>query len=294
MMGCSGCGLGAGSQEGTAHLVVTQDHGNEILVDEALDDLTESENAIRVLDDNAEIETRYGGGFVQSVDGIEGGTPGGRSFDWFFSVNGVVSEVGGTEFPVNAGDQVWWDYRDWTDAMEVGAVVGAFPAPMSTGYKGTTWPVVVDCQSTRPACTRVQNELEGEGVKATITGGVAPVDGDLLRIVVGRWAEISSDDDVSRLDSKSSSSGVFARFATGSEGDRLLGLDVEGETARDFGSAAGLVAAMRRGDGPPVWVVTGGSDQGVAQAAFAFNRKDLDRHYAVVSFEGETEALPLP
>ena len=53
---------------------------------------------MRLLDRNAEISTRYGGGFVQSIDGIEGGRSDGRQLDWFFYVNGVESPVGAAEY----------------------------------------------------------------------------------------------------------------------------------------------------------------------------------------------------
>ncbi|MBK5232473.1 MAG: DUF4430 domain-containing protein [Thermoleophilia bacterium] len=290
----SGCGLGAGSQEGTAELLVTRDHGSEVLADKTLDDLTESENAIRVLDDNAEVETRYGGGFVQSVDGLEGGTPGGRSFDWFFSVNGIVSEVGGAEFPVNAGDQVWWDYRDWTDAMEIGAVVGAFPAPMAGGYDGKEWPVSIECLDSAKACKRVRDQLGEAGVDAEISvKGLAPSD-DTLRFVVGTWDRVNADPAAGRLASGPASSGIFARFKLSNGTNTLVGLDQEGDQAGQFGPDAGLVAASRRGEGAPVWFVTGGTEAGVEAAASALTQTDLEHRYAAAVTDDRVTSLPLP
>ena len=129
----AGCGFGPGEDTGDARLWVTRDYGAELLVDEPDLAVNESSNSMRVLDGLVDLETAYGGEYVQSVDGFAGGREGGRSFDWFFSVNGIVAERGSAQFPVAGGDSVWWDYRDWTDAMEVGPVVGAYPAPFSTG-----------------------------------------------------------------------------------------------------------------------------------------------------------------
>ena len=50
-----------------------------------------------MLDREAEITTRYGGGFVQSIDGLEGALDAGRSLDWFFFVNGIESSTGAAE-----------------------------------------------------------------------------------------------------------------------------------------------------------------------------------------------------
>lgn len=290
-----GCGLGAGSQEGKVDLLVTRDYGTEVLAEKSVGDLTESETALRVLDSSTEIETRYGGGFVQSVDGLEGGNEGGRSFDWFFSVNGIVAERGSAEFDVGAGDLVWWDHRDWTDAMEIGAVVGAYPAPMSGGYDDTTWPVVIQCVTIpRDNCDLVKKMLSRAGVDATIENGPGEPSTDKLRVMVGWWGDMFYDPDANRLTKEPSSSGVFGQFVIRSREDHLLGLDQNGDEVRDFGPDAGLVAAMRRKDGPPVWFVTGGSEAGVEAAASILTAEDLQHRYAAVVSDGMVSSLPLP
>ena len=100
---------------------------------------------MRVLDRNAEITTRYGGGFVQSIDGLEAEERVGRSSDWFFYVNGVESPVGAADYPLHGGEAIWWDYRDWSAAMRVPAVVGSWPQPFLGGYDGKRHPVAVEC-----------------------------------------------------------------------------------------------------------------------------------------------------
>lgn len=67
---------------------------------------------------------------MSSVDGLANNIVDSRSLDWFYFVNGVAGSFGAAEFQLEAGDQVWWDYRDWTSAMEAQAVVGAFPKPL--------------------------------------------------------------------------------------------------------------------------------------------------------------------
>ena len=70
----AGCGLGAGeSTEGEATLTVTHDYGHEQIAYATESDPAESETVIRFLDRETDVETRYGGGFVQSIDGVEGG-----------------------------------------------------------------------------------------------------------------------------------------------------------------------------------------------------------------------------
>ncbi|MFA9400154.1 MAG: DUF4430 domain-containing protein, partial [Acidobacteriota bacterium] len=276
-------------------MLVTRDYGREVLAEQAGYRLTESSSALRMLDETVDIETRYGGGFVQSVDGLSGGTEGGRRSDWFYSVNGVVADRGAAEYRVDGGDLVWWDYRDWTDATEIGAVVGAFPAPMTDGYDGKAWPVRVDCSMAAAACGKVKSKLRAAGV--VLTPGPAPsgsnaAEGragsqtwpEVMRIMVGPWHEIGGTPEGRRLNRGPAVSGVFARFepaetpvpARGSSGggaasgpavQRLTGLDRQAEPVSDYGPGAGLVAAMRQGERPPVWLVTGGSAAAVGRAA---------------------------
>ena len=126
----TGCGLGPGdSSPGTATLTVTRDYGADPVLEASESDPSESETVIRFLDREAEITTRYGGGFVQSIDGTAGGVEGGRSNDWFFFVNGIESPRGSAEVAVRGGDRIWWDYRDWTAAISTPAVVGSWPEP---------------------------------------------------------------------------------------------------------------------------------------------------------------------
>lgn len=294
----SGCGLGPGEDTGEASLLVTRDYGSRVLLDKPDLPVNESSNAMRILDLNADLETRYGGEFVQSVDGLSGESSGGRSFDWFFAVNGIVAERGSAQFQVTGGDRVWWDYRDWTDAMEVGAVVGSYPAPFSTGYDNRNWGVEVDCRGEKTACGMVTNQLEGDGVTLSDTG-------QNMKVMVGTWDRMFGTPEGRRINKGPAMSGVFVRFAPGLTGrpenadpvksySHLIGLDVRGNDGQDYGPEAGLVAAMRRADDPPVWLITGGTEKAVQLAAAALNPADLERRYAAVVADGQVSSLPLP
>ncbi|MGA8927137.1 MAG: hypothetical protein WB462_13025, partial [Solirubrobacterales bacterium] len=64
----AGCGLGPGKDQGDVSLTVTRDYGSKVLLQKS-DSINESDTVFRVLDRNADVSTRYGGGFVQSVNG---------------------------------------------------------------------------------------------------------------------------------------------------------------------------------------------------------------------------------
>jgi hypothetical protein len=292
-----GCGFGPGeSSQGEATLTVTRDYGAERLLEARVSDPSASETVIRVLDREAEITTRYGGGFVNSIDGLESGVSDGRQADWFFFVNGIESSRGAAEVTVRAGDRIWWDYRDWTDALRTPAVVGSWPEPFAQAAAGAERvPVLVDCHGSRPPCDAVAERLSAEGAEASVNDaraaeGHSPA---ALRVLVGPWDAIRSDPVAAQLDHGPQTSGVFARFEP-SRGERyeLVALDERADAIGDFGAGAGLVAGLRRGERPATWLVTGTDPAGVKRALELLDSDDLADRYAVLAAPG-TE-LPLP
>ena len=54
---------------------------------------------------------------------------GGR--DWFLFVDGLLSPVGAKDVDLAAGDEVWWDFRDWGGLTDTWATVGQWPRPFT-------------------------------------------------------------------------------------------------------------------------------------------------------------------
>jgi len=75
----------------TARVVTTQNFGQELMLDEALEVLPGT-SAMAALIKVAEVETAYGGGFVNAINGVRSGSTGSQSMkmDWFFYVNGCL------------------------------------------------------------------------------------------------------------------------------------------------------------------------------------------------------------
>jgi len=97
--------------------------------------------AMQALDREADIETRYGGRFVQSIEGHEGNL--GARRDWFYFINGFEGDRSATDYELRDGDVEWWDLRSWRKRMREPVVVGAFPEPFLHGFGGQTRPVSV-------------------------------------------------------------------------------------------------------------------------------------------------------
>jgi hypothetical protein len=288
-----GCGLGAGeSKEGGATLLVTRDFGSREIGTADVDPIPGGETAMRMLQRDFDVETRYGGGFVQSINGVAGGRENGRPVDWFYYVNGVLADRGAAAHELAPGDRIWWDHHDWGAAQDIRAVVGAFPEPFVSGTDGKRLPVRLDCAAdASEVCDEVSERLSEVGVKAGRSGAGGFGGEGVLRIKVGRWAEIRDDSAVRRLEAGPRASGVFARpNATGSEIELL---DPRGEVERTLGPGGGLVAATRMGGEAPTWIVTGTDAVGVAAAAAQLQESALESHFAIAVEEGRPTPLPL-
>jgi hypothetical protein len=122
----------------TAQLWVTRDRGARVLLTATV---PAGLTVMQALDREADIETRYGGRYVQSIDGVAGSIE--RQADWFYFVNGIEPDVGAAEVRLRPGDVAWWDFRSWEGEPEAPIVVGAFPEPFLHGFDGNARPVEV-------------------------------------------------------------------------------------------------------------------------------------------------------
>jgi hypothetical protein len=289
----AGCGLGAGTGTGGVGLVVTRDFGAARVGGVRADHVPGSETVMRFLQRSFTVQTRYGGGFVQAINGLAGQYDAGRQVDWFYYVNGIEASKGAAAFRLHRGDQVWWDRHDWSAAQRVPAVVGSFPEPFLHGREGRRLPTRIDCASgAASACRLVAQRLRAAGVPAAEAALGTTFDADTLRVVVGPWRAARSDPAARQVEGGPVTSGVYARFASG--GARLVVLDARGHTVRTYGAGAGLVAATRLGDQAPTWVVAGSDAAGTTAAARAFaDPSALHDRFALVAASGGVVPVPL-
>jgi hypothetical protein len=145
-------GCGGAREHGTATLWVTRDRGAHVLYTGAV---PAGLTAMQALERKRDVTTRYGGRFVQSIDGVEGSLASRR--DWFYFVNGIEGDRSAAEVTLHEGDVEWWDYRRWSGStMSVPVVAGADPQPF---LRGTTSVVAVGVE--RDVARRIARQVHG-------------------------------------------------------------------------------------------------------------------------------------
>jgi hypothetical protein len=290
------CSVDAGPGKGPARLLVTRDFGERRVLSATEDPIESGETVMRLLMRNAKVKARYGGRFVNAVNGVASTTKSGRRLDWFYYVNGIEADVGSAEREVRGNDRVWWDYHDWSSVMRVPAVVGSFPEPFVHGSEGKRYPVRIDCgPDDADTCRRVSDKLQAAGIAPSTSAIGAPAGKEVLRLVVGKWSEVRQDAASEQIEMGPDKSGVFARFGpTGTSGGYDLELlDARTRPVRRLGPGSGLVAATRFEDQAPTWVVAGTDSAGLDRASALLEQRTLESRFALATSGGAPIPLPL-
>lgn len=272
-----GCGLGPGPGTHGATVIVTQDFGARRVGAASERQVPGSETVMRALQRSFRVGTRYGGGFVQAVNGHAGTS---TQRDWFYYVNGVQAPQGAATTAVHRGDHIWFDLHDWHAAESIPAVVGAYPEPFRDGVNGKRFPTTIECATdVGAACKRVASALSAVGIP-TASQLLGTGSGQAtLGVVVATWRQLAGAVGGTIIAHGPSASGIYARFARG--GAQLQLLDPSGSVTTTLGAGAGLVAATADNQSAPTWLITGTDAAGVTAAAAALTPQALHDHFAL-------------
>jgi hypothetical protein len=288
----AGCGIGPGEQRsGGAQVRVTRDFGQTELHHASTKTISDGQTVMRLTEAKFDVDTRYGGRFVQSIDGVKGSGATGQR-DWFFFVNGVESEVGAADYDLSPGDRIQWDYRRWDVAMREPAIVGAFPEPFRSGLNGHRRPVRVECDDAgSQPCKDAKGALEQVGVPTAGSALGAPGTEKVTRLIVAKWPAARIVRGGHTLEQGPQANGIFARFTANS----LELLDEDGNVARTVhaGDGTALIAAMRPRADELLWLVTSLDGTGLEAGVKALDERDLRDAFAVAVTGRTVEKLPL-
>jgi hypothetical protein len=281
-------------------VIATRDFGRELMFDERLD-LPPGSSAMAALQKVAEVETDYGGGFVDAIDGVRSGFTGSEKTkrDWFIYINGIQSNVGALDYQLLPGDVEHWDYHDWSFQQSIPAVIGAFPEPFRHGFDGRKRPtVVVYSANLLKEAEELQDGLVALGVSdvsITGAGGLAVSEKEASNLVLLGTAD---NELILELNRNWKKLGLFAYF----EGGNLVVLDARGEIASTYSTAAGLIQATQNPWNPKgtgacenvVWTVTGTDEEGVKAAIDAVLNYPAQLQYAFAAVIASGEIIRIP
>lgn len=286
------------NQEITVNLLVTEDFGKDVVVEKELQIAT-GLDVLGVLESNAKVEVAYDGGFVQSIEGLSSqpSTKSKKAKDWFYYVNGVLSDVGARDYILESGDTIWWDYHEWGGTSFTPAVIGQYPEPFLHGFgqnKGATV-FYADSEHAKNQAKQLETALQLEGV---IPIELKPFTDKAFEerktpcLVVGTWSELKAFKTIEGMNAHSKQTGANAIFTE--QGVDLL--DAFGNITNQRTAETGLILATGSGMGDKTcaWLVIGTDAKGLESVVecLAKDPKQIKNRVGIVVTKGQLEALP--
>jgi hypothetical protein len=296
LSGCPAPPPASGDEPATVKVVVTRDFGRELVLAGEVE-IGEGTDAMTALQATAEVETKYGGGFVKAINGLESQEA--SQLDWFYFINGVSLSLGARDYALRDSDVEQWDLRDWSYRQFVPAIIGAFPQPCLNGVRGKLKPTaVVYDEPFAGEAGALAAKLEEWGVtEVTLNGAETLSDGvkEQSHLIIVGGADNGLILELNELHKKL---GFFAYF----EGGKIITLDEKGKQAGDYGAGWGLIQATQNpwspggvGSGESiVFIITGTDENGIRSAANALidNSDGLRNAYAVLVNNSEIIKIP--
>jgi len=279
---------------------VTTNFGEKVLVEQTVD-IQDSTTAMDALMAVADVETKYGGGFVNAINGISSQyeSAGGAKNDWFFYINGMASNIGAKEYILSEGDVENWDFRSWGYHQFVPAIIGNFPQPFLSGYRGKVKPTIIVYELwLEEFALSLEEKLSELDVKEVSVQNFDQLT-ELNRkqnnlILLGS----KGNGMISELNKAQKKLGFYTCFHQGNIGV----FNDEGEVTAEYSSGCGVIQATQnpwnpRGTGVcenVVWIVSGTDEDGVESAINTLiNSGDELRHFcAIVISDGELIKVP--
>jgi len=278
---------GPARQQSRVTLWVTRDYAGQGLFNQEVP-LRSGASVMEVLQKNLPVETQYGGGFVNSINGLASGYTGAdkKTRDWFYYVNGIITSVGALDYKPAPGEIIWWDYHDWGASAFTPALIGAFPQPFRSGYRGINpGTLILAAMGHEQQGEKLAAYLKSLGVKQV---EVKPYSASLLledkkiTIVLGLWKQLKDDKYWLGLQKQRQKTGLFVELNP----EYFAALDDQGAKVQQYKQNIGAIVATGSGmgDNTPVWLVTGLDTAGLEGALDTLikNPQAIKQHFGAL------------
>jgi hypothetical protein len=265
-------------------VVITLDFGKTVSLDQTVE-IEPNTNAMDALLKVANVETKYGGGFVGTINGISSEYEGASKKDWFFYINGIQSNIGALDYNLHDSDIQHWDFHDWSFRQSIPAIVGDFPEPFRHGYGGDSRPnIIVYQEGWEDDARRVADKLSSFGMEGISVRGINELQDDekeSCNLVLLGMPDFPL---IAELNQVWGKLGFFVHCEDGV----LKVFDARGGLAAEYGAGAGVIQATQspwnaKGIGVcenTVWIVSGLDEAGVKEAVDILVSRDKDFKYA--------------
>lgn len=283
----------------TGTVVITSDFGKKIILERDIE-IKAGTTALDALQLVASLKTKYGGGFVSSINGIssEYGGINSNKKDWFLYINGMESNTGASDYVLHPGDVEHWDFHDWSFHQWIPAIIDSFPGAFKSGYGGNSRPTVIAYASgLQAAANNLAQKLNASGVKVT-SQSLSDLAENAKESANLLLLGTSDDQLILELNQAWQRLGFFAHF----ENRDLVTLQASGQAGIKYGADTGWIQSSQNpwnpngtgADQNVVWLISGTDVAGVNAAVDVLleHPEELKYAFAVVISGGKIIKLP--
>jgi hypothetical protein len=276
-------------------LWVTRDFGRQVLHDETVP-FKQGAAVMDLLKQIATVETAYGGGFVNSIDGLASGFTGKNwkersKQDWFYTVNGTPAEVGSLDYLPRAGDIIWWDYHSWQSGGSGAYAAGVWPANVKAWAEQNGKLRISASDAMIEQTLRRQLLSDAAGVTGEVwqNNPAEYKPDDTFTVLAATWDEVKQNPFLQGLNDHAAQAGLAFHWTDSG----LEVADEAGKAGQPLASA-GIIAAVDGGRGAPVMLILATDPEALARTVDVFKTPEQWQHtYAVLVTQREIGPLPL-
>ena len=279
-------------------VIVTQNFGNKLMLDELVV-VSIGTSALGALEEVAMVETKYGGGFIEAINGISSQYSAGAKTknDWFFFVNGMSANVGAQGYKLHDGDIEHWDFHDWSSQAFIPATIGDFPQPFLGGYKGKILPTIIvyDENFQAPTLDLISKlrKLGVENIRAQFPTGLPSQDKERCNLILLGTEDFSL---ISELNGNAKL-GFYIHFEEG----KAVVYDSQGNKTQ-YESGCGIIQATQNPWNPKgvgacenvAWMISGTDENQVRNALNALVNHHEEFRYAYAAVITGEEVIKVP
>ncbi|QXM05264.1 DUF4430 domain-containing protein [Crassaminicella indica] len=293
----SGCGEKVNVEDGKAHVIVSRDFGNERLSEKDVN-FSKDATVMEIMEENFDIETAYGGGFINGIDGLKSeftGMKDKKKIDWFYYVNGILSEVGASDYYISPKDIVIWDYHDWDNNIYGSSIIGAYPLNFINGHDGNVYKTeILYTKDYKKEGNALLEYLKKQGVKDIESMSLEK--GDLKNldsnsIVIGSWEDIKNIDYINEFYKNGSKCGMYFKVD-----QDIKGLNNKGEVVKLYQKGALITSVVKEyGGAASMWLITGNDGECIKKAVKLLyeNPKKVKGKFSVLVTDDEVINIPI-
>lgn len=285
------------NSEINVEIIITKYFFKDIILSKKIS-INYGSSAMDALEDVSNVTYNYGGGFVESINGIKStfsGGSGGKN-DWFYYLNGMLMNTGATNKILKNGDILRWDFHTWDSNRMSTCIISDFPEPFIDGYKKSTDTIIVYSKKYEDETEHLKEKLNSYNIKCYKKEFSDLTDEDKKNenlIIVDNI----ENDLISELNKNSETLGWFIKYK-----DRSITTYDQYDKKTSSYDSCGFITSNQNPWNPNgnwngenvVWVVSGISDDDVKDALHVLTNdyNDLKNSVNILIFDNKIIKVP--